>query len=279
MSSFSGKVVLVTGGASGLGQGLCEELSRRGAKVILTDINAEAARLQALRFQEAGGDVTDATLDVTNPQHVAEVINTIVHSHGRIDYVFNNAGVGVFGKFHEFDFPTWQRTVNINLLGVVYVMYAAYKQMTHQRSGHIVNIASMAGLMPSLLCSPYVATKHALTGLTQSVAVEAKNFGIKLTVVCPGYIDTNLFNNSAYGKSLDAKQIKNRISLKFIDVPTAVENILHGVEHGQLIVAFPKYVHIFWLIYRLSPQLWLLITKLFVERFQKNQLLNGVAKL
>ena len=82
MSSFSGKVVLVTGGASGLGQGLCEELSRRGAKVILTDINAEAARSLAKRFQEAGGNVTDASLDVTNPQNVAEVINTIVHSHG-----------------------------------------------------------------------------------------------------------------------------------------------------------------------------------------------------
>lgn len=272
MSSFSDKVVLVTGGASGLGEGLCEELSRRGAKVILTDINAEAARSLAKRFQEAGGNVTDASLDVTNPQNVAEVINTIVHSHGRIDYVFNNAGVGAFGKFHEFDFSTWQRTVNINLLGVVYVMDAAYKQMMHQRSGHIVNIASMSGLMPSVLCSPYVATKYALTGLTQSVAVEAKNFGIKLTVVCPGYIDTNLFKNSVYGKSLDEKQFKNRISLKFIDVPTSVKNILHGVERGQLIVAFPKYVHIYWWIYRISPQLWLLITKLFVERFKKNSL-------
>ena len=120
MSSFSGKVALVTGGASGLGQGLCEELSRRGAKVILTDMNAEAARSQAKRLQEAGGNVTDACLDVTNPQYIAEVINTVVHSHGRIDYVFNNAGVGAFGKFHEFDFPTWQQTVNINLLGVVY---------------------------------------------------------------------------------------------------------------------------------------------------------------
>ena len=279
MSSFSGKVVLVTGGASGLGQGLCEELSRRGAKVILTDINAEAARSQALRFQEAGGNVTDASLDVTNPQHVAEVINTVVHSHGRIDYVFNNAGVGAFGKFHEFDFPTWQRTMDINLLGVVYVMYAAYKQMMHQGSGHIVNIASMAGLMPSLSCSPYVATKYALTGLTQSVALEAKNFGIKLTVVCPGYIDTNLFKNSAYGKSLDAEQFKTRIPLKFIDVPTAVKKILHGVERGQLIVAFPRYVHIFWWIYRLSPQLWMFTIKLLVEQSKKNQLVNGMPKL
>lgn len=94
MISFSGKVVLVTGAASGLGQSLCEELSRRGAKVILTDINAEAARSLAKRLQQAGGSVTDASLDVTNPQHVAEVINTFVHTLGRIVYVLNNAGAG-----------------------------------------------------------------------------------------------------------------------------------------------------------------------------------------
>ncbi|BAZ49905.1 3-oxoacyl-[acyl-carrier-protein] reductase [Nostoc sp. NIES-4103] len=266
MSSFSGKVALVTGGASGLGQGLCEELSRRGAKVILTDINAEAALTLAKRLQQAGGNVEAATLDVTCPQRVAEVIGTVIDSYGCIDYVFNNAGVAVGGEFQELDTAIWQRTVDINLLGVVHVMYTAYKQMIKQRSGHIVNIASMYGLMPGLLCSPYVATKHALTGLTQSVAVEAKNLGIKLTLVCPGYIDTNIFKSGAYGESLDAENIKSRIPLKFLDVPTAVNNILRGVERKQSIVAFPSYVHILWWIHRLSPQLSLLINNFILHK-------------
>lgn len=270
MSIFSGKVALVTGGASGLGQGLCEELARRGAKVVLTDINIEAARSLAERLQQAGGNVEAASLDVTSPKIVAEVIDKVVDDYGRIDYVFNNAGVGVGGEFQELDSVTWQRTIDINLLGVVHVMYAAYKQMIKQRSGHIVNVASMYGLMPGLLCSPYVATKHALTGMTQSVAAEAKNFGIKLTLVCPGYIDTNLFKSSAYGKSLDAEKIKTRIPLKFIDVPTAVNKILHGVERKKLIVAFPSYVHIFWWIYRLNPQLSLLINN-FILRKQRQR--------
>ncbi|MFN6569676.1 SDR family oxidoreductase [Dendronalium sp. ChiSLP03b] len=270
MSNFSGKVALVTGGASGLGQGLCEELSRRGARVVLTDINIEAALKLAKRLQQAGGNVEAASLDVTSPERVAEVITSVVNHYGRLDYVFNNAGVGVGGEFQELDPTTWRRTVDINLLGVVYVMYTAYQQMMLQRSGHIVNIASMYGLMPGVLCSPYVATKHALTGLTQSVASEAKNHGIKLTVVCPGYIDTNLFKSGAYGKSVNAEQIKSRIPLKFIDVPTAVKNILRGVEGGQLIVAFPRYVHIFWWIYRLSPQLSLLINN-FIMRKQRQR--------
>ena len=270
MSSFSGKVALVTGGASGLGQGLCEELSRRGAKVILTDINAEAALTLAKRLQQAGGNVEAATLDVTSPEHVAEVIGTVIDSYGCIDYVFNNAGVGVGGEFQELDTAIWQRAVDVNLLGVVHVMYTVYNQMIKQRSGHIVNIASMYGLMPGLLCSPYVATKYALAGLTQSVAVEAKNVGIKLTLVCPGYIDTNIFKSGAYGKSLDAENIKSRIPLKFLDVPTAVNNILRGVERKQLIVAFPSYVHIFWWIHRLSPQLSLLINN-FILRKQRER--------
>ncbi len=265
MNIFSGKVTLVTGGASGLGEGLCEELSRRGAKVVVTDINKEAAHLLAKRLQQTGGNVEAVSLDVTNPQSVAEVISTVIDSYGRIDYVFNNAGIAVGGEFQELDLVTWQRVVDVNLLGVVYVMYTAYKQMISQRSGHIVNIASMYGLMPGPLCAPYVATKHALSGLTQSVASEAKNLGIKMTLVCPGYIDTNLFKSGAYGKSVNAEQIKTRIPLKFIDVPTAVTNILRGVENGQLIVAFPRYVHLFWWIYRLSPQLSLLINNLIMR--------------
>ncbi|WGV25702.1 SDR family NAD(P)-dependent oxidoreductase [Halotia branconii] len=265
MNIFSGKVTLVTGGASGLGEGLCEELSRRGARVVITDINKEAAHLLAKRLQQTGGNVEAVSLDVTNPESVAEVISTVIKSYGRIDYVFNNAGIAVGGEFQELDLVTWQRVVDVNLLGVVYVMYTAYKQMMSQGSGHIVNIASMYGLMPGPLCAPYVATKHALAGLTQSVASEAKNLGIKMTLVCPGYIDTNLFKSGAYGKSVNAEQIKTRIPLKFIDVPTAVKNILRGVESGQLIVAFPRYVHLFWWIYRLSPQLSLLINKLIIR--------------
>lgn len=265
MNSFSGKVALVTGGASGLGLGLCEELSRRGAKVIIADINAEDASLLAERLTLAGECVEAVSLDVTSPERVAEVIDGVVSRYGRIDYVFNNAGIVVGGEFQEIDPATWRRIVDINLLGVVYVMYAAYKQMAIQRSGHIVNISSMYGLMPGLFCAPYVATKHALTGLTNSVAPEAKNLGIKLTVVCPGYIDTNLFKSGAYGKSIDADKVKSRIPIKFLDVPTAVKKMLNGVEREKLIVVFPQYVHVLWWIYRFSPHLSLLINNMIVR--------------
>ncbi|MBW4615595.1 MAG: SDR family oxidoreductase [Desmonostoc vinosum HA7617-LM4] len=266
MNIFFGKVVLVTGGASGLGKGLCETLSRHGANVVIADINIENARLLAKHLQQAGGQAEITSLDVTNSVNVAEKITAIIRKYGRIDYVFNNAGIAVGGEFQEIDLAVWRRIVDINLLGVVNVMYAVYKHMVRQRSGHIINIASMYGLVPSPLSTAYVATKHALTGLTQSLASEANNYGIKLTVVCPGYIDTNLFQNGTYGKSFDIKHLKARVPFKFIDVSTAVKNILRGVEREQLIIVFPKYVHVLWWIYRLSPQLMYNINNLVMRQ-------------
>jgi len=247
---FDGKVALVTGAASGLGRGLCEALVQRGATVIVSD--RDLAGAEAL-VAELGADHSSAqSLDVTDPDAVAAAVAAVVEHHGRIDLVFNNAGIAVAGQVQDVTPQMFKKVVDVNLLGAAYVTQATYAQMITQGSGHIVNIGSMYGLMPGVFQSAYVAAKHGLTGLTLSLAAEARERGVDVTLICPGYIDTSLFSSGTYEGKLDEAAARAAIPFPFIDVQPAVRTILAGVRRRRLIVAFPGYVRAGWTLTRIS---------------------------
>ncbi|MEQ8659449.1 MAG: SDR family oxidoreductase, partial [Gammaproteobacteria bacterium] len=169
-----GEVAIITGGAAGIGLALGSALAARGATVVLADIDGAAAQAAATRL---GARVSAATLDVTDAAAVAALVADTVRAHGRVDLMVNNAGIAISGEARDIEIAHWRRVVEVNLMGVIHGCDAAYKQMVAQGHGHIVNIASLAGLVPFPTNASYCATKHAVVGLSQSLRAEGEALG------------------------------------------------------------------------------------------------------
>ena len=253
MSLFQDKVVLVTGGGSGLGRALCEELARRGAISVVTDICKKAAAQAADGITSAGGRAHSMELDVTQAASVTETVDRVVAEYGRLDYMFNNAGIIILGEVRDMDLEHWHRIIGVNLLGVVYGTTAAYSHMVKQGHGHIVNIASLAGLVPMPMYTAYSTTKYAVMGLSNSLRPEASRLGVKISVVCPGIINTGM---AATILRMDTKLIQNRSrsqNHKNMASVAAAQAILCGVERNQSVIVFPFTARLLWWVYRIQP--------------------------
>jgi NADP-dependent 3-hydroxy acid dehydrogenase YdfG len=185
-------VVLVTGAAGGLGATLTEMLATEGARVVATDVDVvaldERVRDHAIRLGH---------LDVTDRFAFAALVDDIEREIGPIDILVNNAGVAVAGDAETLDHDAWDRILAVNIGGVVNGVLAVYPRMAARRHGHIVNVASLAGLWPVGLLTPYAMSKHAVVGLSTSLTAEAAASGVAVTVACPGPVDTTMLREPA----------------------------------------------------------------------------------
>jgi NAD(P)-dependent dehydrogenase (short-subunit alcohol dehydrogenase family) len=254
MDCFRDKVAIVTGGASGIGRNVCENLGRRGAATIVADIDLQGAREVSDGIARNGGRASAARLDVTDAEEVRKLIEETAAEHGRIDYMFNNAGIDIGGETRDLLPEHWDRVLDINLMGVVYGTRAAYARMVSQGFGHIVNTASLCGIMPIPLQVPYATTKHAVVGLSTSLRAEGAGLGVKVSVFCPGVIQTPLLEKSLVVNS-SMKEILKISPIKIMDVKEAVTILLRGVERNQAIIVCPFQSRFTWYLYRLSPSL------------------------
>jgi NAD(P)-dependent dehydrogenase (short-subunit alcohol dehydrogenase family) len=259
-------VVVITGGAKGLGRGLAEALSRSGAMVVVGDIDLGAAETLCARLSGEGMTAIAVHVDVTDPASVEHLVAEAVARHGRIDIMVNNAGIAAAGEFEEVPAATMRRVIDIDLLGAAYGTLSAYRQMLRQGGGHIVNVASMLALFPNPLSAAYVAAKHGLRGLTRSVMAEGAAHGIHFTTVCPGYIATNLFDAGSFAGSMQKDQVLERIPFRFIDVDTAVARTVAAIAARKPIAVFPFYARVLWWIERLSPRLMDAALRLMLRR-------------
>ena len=181
--SFKNAIALVTGAASGIGCALAQDLAREGAHVIVADIQLALAESVATGINHAGGSAEAVNLDVTDALAFAELVKRVKEERGRIDYLFNNAGIWISGGIKDYALADWQKIIAINLMGVINGVQAVYPLMIAQGFGHIVNVASMAGLTPSAGMAGYSATKHAVVALSQSLRVEAAFHGVDVSVL------------------------------------------------------------------------------------------------
>ncbi len=276
MDRFRDCVAIVTGGGSGIGRALSRALAARGAKVVVADINLKGAGETADAIAAAGGCARAVKLDVTDQEAVRGLVERTVSEFGRLDYMVNNAGIGMGGNFEDTEPAHWKQIIDINLWGVIYGSLYAYRAMLKQGSGHIVNVSSLAGLTPSFI-APYAATKYGVVGLTLSLRIQAALRGIRASVVCPGFVRTPIYDTSVDVSNELSEAEKKELFAKFerlmIEPDRCAEIILKGIRNNRAIIPVTKLAWMAWRLNRLFPELLVRLTtrqtKKFAERRKK----------
>jgi len=250
---------IVTGGASGIGRALAEELARTGVYVVLADRQEEPAQQVAAGIRAQGGAVMAAELDVRDADRFRSLVQATIAEVGCLDYLFNNAGIAVAGEMRDYEAADWEDVVDVNLRGVWNGILAAYPAMIEQRSGHIVNTASLSGLIPGILQGSYTATKHAVVGLSRALRIEAARYGVRVSVVCPGAVRTPILRGGRYGRAkpgIDLESLAARVErLGAMEPARLAVRVLRAVGRNRAIIVEPKLARVPWMLDRLSP--WL----------------------
>jgi NADP-dependent 3-hydroxy acid dehydrogenase YdfG len=271
-SSVSGKIAFVTGGASGIGAALTTKLVDGGAEVWIADRQIEVAQELAQRLNGGGAKSHAIELDVRNYPSFERAVAETVQQSGRIDYLFNNAGIGVGGEVDSYTLADWNDVFDVNLHGVVHGIQAVYPIMIRQRSGHIVNTASMSGLVASPGTVSYTATKHAVVGISKALRVEAERHGVQVSVFCPGAIRTPALTGGKFGRVpgiSDEELLKSWERTRPMAPEKFAERALRAVLRGDAIIVLPTWWKAFWYLERLSPALSMRLTKVALKRMRE----------
>ena len=270
MSIFKDKIAIVTGGASGIGAALARDLARQGADVQLADIQIDAALEVAAKITASGGRAAAHYLDVTDSEAVARLVARVAAEKGRLDYMFNNAGIAIIGEFRDLPAADWRRILDINVNGVFAGTAAAYAVMIRQGSGHIVNTASVAGLLPSPGLAAYCASKHAVVGLSTSLRAEAAVYGVKVSAVCPGFIRTAILDSKAVGLPKERKS-KARAQEMAMAPEECAAQVLAGVTKNKAVIAITGHAKLMWVLMRYFPALMHAGSRCMAEKLHRER--------
>lgn len=261
MNNYRNVVAVVTGAASGIGRELCAQLAAAGARIALIDIAETRLRSFHRTLSDGGADARAFALDVADCAALEQAITSVAREWGRIDYLFSNAGTGAMGEAIDLTMEHWKRVIDTNLWGVVNGVLAAYPIMVRQRAGHIVNTASLSGQVPMPFAANYVASKHAVVGLSLALRLEAESYGVKVSVVCPAAVDTSIHENSIW-VGVDPAEFRKATPSKPISAHRCARKILEGVEKNDAVI-LPADAKFIWHVHRLFPA----ITRFMARRF------------
>jgi NADP-dependent 3-hydroxy acid dehydrogenase YdfG len=256
MNLYNNKIAVVTGAASGIGRAISRKLVENGCKVHMLDINEEQLKKSA---SDLGNSAIPYQLDVTNYDSFKEIVSAIISSDSRIDFVFNNAGIAFAGEMTGYSIEAWNKILDVNVRGIVNSVQLIYPIMKEQRSGHIINTSSLAGLVPSGLLVPYATSKHAITGLSRSLKVEAQLFNVKVHVLCPGAVETALLDNShpddmPESARIGAREYLTKITGKPVSADDFAVVVLDKIAKNKELIFYPRKVKEIWNFSRFFPK-------------------------
>jgi NAD(P)-dependent dehydrogenase (short-subunit alcohol dehydrogenase family) len=228
---LNGAVAVITGAGSGIGRACCHSFVRRGARVVVTDLDGERADRVAAELGEAA---VALKCDVTNTGDLEKARDRALESFGRVDLIMNNVGVLAVGPVEEIPLEAWQRIVDINLLGIVRSNLVFLPILMKQGSGHVVNTASTAGLLPyGFDRLPYTATKHAVVGMSESLALYLRPHGIGVSCLCPAGVATNIVEQiTFYGQPAAPRGPSFQIQ----EAEAVGELVAGGVTQGRFLI-------------------------------------------
>ena len=256
-SDLAGKAAVVTGAGSGIGRSLARLLAERGATVHVVDVNGTNAVTVAHDIRDTGGTAVSHTVDVTDAAAVIRLADT-VFGDGPVDLLFNNAGIGHAGAIVETTLDDWHRLIDVNLMGVVHGLNAFLPRILAQdRPAHIVNTASMAGLVPAAGLGAYSATKAAVVGLSEALDIELIGSRVRVTALCPAVINTAIVGTSTMrGAWADRRERTIDFYARKGTSPDVVaRQALSAVTRGRRIVPTPRYQTVpHWLLKRVMPR-------------------------
>jgi NADP-dependent 3-hydroxy acid dehydrogenase YdfG len=277
LSKFRDKVAIVTGAASGIGRALVEHLVELGASaVVLTDVHEKGLRDLAGTLMSPRLETSVVVLDVTAFEDVKKVVRKTAATYGRVDLMFNNAGVAPSGSFSESHPDLWSRTLDINVNGILYGTWAAYDLMVDQGFGHITNTASLAGLVPVPGASVYAATKHAVVGFSTSFRAEAALHGVGVSAVCPAFVNTRLGETTASQLGLSLEELVDLAPGFEITPNRCARAILKGVARNRAVITVPTYAAMAARLYGIWP--WIFDALISARIARRNDRLQSSAQ-
>jgi short-subunit dehydrogenase len=252
--AFSGKVVIVTGGTSGIGREIVLQLAGYGARLYICARNQKRGRDLVKLLQDGGLAADFQSVDVQDPQAVEAYVAHVLEEEGRIDYLFHAAGIILGGEIRDHKPHQIRELTSTNVLGTAHVSYFVYRAMAEQGSGHIINFGSAAGLFPVPLMGYYGASKFYVLGLTEALRQEGRSLGVRASTVAPGIVDTPIYETGFYSKT-DKPRIIRYMKKKpqAMQPDKAARRILRGVVRNRPVIFTQQYPRFSWLLYRLLP--------------------------
>jgi len=251
--------VLITGAASGIGYECARSFAKRGARLVISDVNAAALEKARVDLSAAGARCQAIACDVASDESVKALAATVQRDVGTVDVLVNNAGVAFLGSFEETPLAEWRRILDINVLGIVHCIDAFLPAMRAAGGRRkIVNVASLAGFAPAPNMAAYAASKHAVVGLSEVLALELHDTDVSVLIVCPGIINTPIVHVSGTAPGMTEAQI-SRLQL-YYDTdgchPSVVaEDIVRAVESDAIVLPTGPMARIGYVLMRLSRRL------------------------
>lgn len=244
INDWTGRTVIVTGAGSGVGKSLCHELASKGAIVYVTARTKEKSKPVADAILKKGYKAVAEQLEVGNFEEFKHLIELVQEKHGKLDVLINNAAILYMGEYFDMEEDDIQQLVEINLTSLMMGTLYAYKAMKKQGSGLIVNVASMAGYMPTPAMSVYSATKHGVLGFTKSLAAEMKSSNVQIKAICLGLIESELLEK-ANVKQGHGTMYLDLIPMKPMPTNIATKKIVKALGKNNLLIYLPRYAKIY----------------------------------
>ena len=254
MNIYDQSIVMITGGASGIGESVVKQLSLLGAKIIIVDRDSKAGNKLVEYLKPKNEYVEYKNVDMTSVSEVEKLFDDIVKKYSKVDFVFNSAGIFMAGEIRDTPIENWQKVIENNIWAVYNGSHFAYQTMLKQGNGHIINFASSAGLFPVPVMGIYGSSKFAIVGMSHALRNEAKSLGIKVSVVCPTIVNTPLYDTAIYNNFNKAKALKARSKFQTPDV--AAKKLLKGVSKNKATIHTAVSTKMAWTVYKIIPSLY-----------------------